>query len=137
MSTAEDAPATHKTPNLYMLHGNGLHVTYSTTSLDGTPHFDYHDIHNVKAFVGDEIRTEKTEIGTLVSVTIEPTVDGGSTSFSLLLPTVNLVNTDSAPINTIGITTRHRFSIVQSLNLGQTELYTVAQLTGAAQAVIF
>jgi hypothetical protein len=136
MSTVESTPI-QKTPDLYMLHGQGLRVTYSTTSFGGKPHFDYHDSHTTRSFVGDEIRTEKTEIGTLVSVTILLTVDSGSTSFGLLVPTVNLGTANSAPIHTIGITTRHKFSIPQSLNLGQTELYVVAQLTGTAQAVEF
>jgi hypothetical protein len=138
MSTSESTAAISKTPTLYMLHGHGLQVTYSTTSINGTPRFDYHDSHGTHAFVGDEqIRTQPTEIGTLVSVTIQLTVDSGSTSFTLLVPTVNLGKATSAPISTIGITTRHRFSINQSLNLGQTELYTVTHLTGTAEDVDF
>ena len=136
MSTPPQAPP-HKSPNLYIVHGHGLHVTYSTSGFDGKPHFDYHDSHGTHAFSGDQIRTEQTEIGTLVSVTIQLTVDSGSTSFSLLVPTVNLGSANSVPISTVGITTRHKFSIIQSLNLGQTELYSTTNLTGTAQAVVF
>lgn len=137
MSTPENEAAV-VTPTVYALHGHGLHVTYSTTSFDGTPRFDYHDNHRSLSFVGDEqIRSEQTEIGTLVSVTLQLTVDSGSTSFSLLVPTVNLGNAQSVPISTIAITTRHKFSIIPSLNLGQTELYTVTQLIGTAQDVQF
>jgi hypothetical protein len=137
MSTPANTAAGSKTPTQYMLHGHGLRVTFSTTSFDGTPRFDYHDNHRTHAFVGDEIRIEQTEIGMLVSVTIQLTVDSGSTSFSLLVPTVNLGTAISTPICTIGITTHHKFSLVPSLNLGQTEMYTVTQLTGTAQAVDF
>jgi hypothetical protein len=72
-----------------------------------------------------------------VSVTIDLTVDSGSTTFSLLVPTVNLGNAVSTPISTIGITTHHKFSLIPSLNLGQTEMYTVTQLTGTAEALDF
>jgi hypothetical protein len=137
MSTVEQKPVISKTPDLYILQCHGLQVSYSTTSIDGTPRFDYQDSHGTHAFVGDEIQSEETEIGTLVSVTIELTVDRGSTSFSLLVPSVNLGIANSAPISTVGITTRHKFAIPQSLNLGQTELYTVTQLAGSAQHVDF
>ncbi|HEV7807169.1 MAG TPA: hypothetical protein VGO80_15210 [Solirubrobacteraceae bacterium] len=137
MSTPEKSKAIGTSPTSYTLQGDGLHVSYSTTSFQGMPHFDYHDGHITQSFVGDEIRTEQTEIGTLVTVTIMLTADRGATSFSLLLPTVNVGPSKSASISTIGITTRHRFAIPVSLNLGQTELYTVTQLTGTAEDVDF
>jgi hypothetical protein len=31
------------TPDLYSLHGDQLRITYSTTSFDGKPRFDYQD----------------------------------------------------------------------------------------------
>jgi hypothetical protein len=78
-----------------------------------------------------------TEIGTMVTVTIFKTIDSGSTSFTLIVPHVNLDQATSVPIVTEGITTLHRFSIVPALNHGQTELYTVVRLTGTASAVEF
>jgi hypothetical protein len=137
MSTTKKTTPAVTTPTSYTLQGQGLHVSYSTTSFQGKPHFDYNDSHITQSFVGDEIRTEQTEIGTLVTVTIMLTVDRGATSFSLLLPTVNVGPSKSAPISTIGITTRHRFALPVSLNLGQTELYTVTQLTGTAEDIDF
>ena len=137
MSTTEKSTTPVSSPTSYTLQGLGVHVSYSTTSFKGEPHFDYHDTHITQSFVGDEIRTEQTEIGTLVTVTLMLTVDRGSTTFSLLLPTVNVGPSKSAPITTIGITTRHRFAIPASLNLGQTELYTVTQLMGTAEDIDF
>ncbi len=72
-----------------------------------------------------------------MTVTIRPTIDSGSTTFTLLVPTVNLDMDTSAPIHTIGITTQHRFSIIPALRQGQTELYRVTRLTGTASAVQF
>ncbi len=125
------------TPDLYQLHGDHLHITYSTTSFDGKPRFDYQDASQTLTFEGDQIRTVTTEIGALVTVTICMTIDRGSTTFTLFVPTVNLGSLNQAPVDTEGITTIHRFSIVPAFNQGQTELYTVAPLTGTASFVNF
>ncbi len=66
-------------PNLYQLQGQQIHVTYSTSSFDGKPRFDYQDANNSLHFVGDEIRSTSSEIGMLVSITIRKTIDTGST----------------------------------------------------------
>lgn len=126
-------------PNLYQLAGHGLHVSYTTTGFDGKPHFTYQDAHGAHSFAGDEITSTPTPIGTLVTVRLRLTIDAGSTTFSVLLPTVNLTDGvgHSAPIHTDGITTVHRFSVVPALNSGQTELYTFTALNGTASLVVF
>jgi hypothetical protein len=130
--------AAFTTPNLYQVHGGGIHVTYSTTGFDGKPHFTYQDAQGSHSFSGDQIKAVKTPIGDLVTVTIRPTVDSGSTSFSLLVPVVNLTGPGHpAPVRTEGITTVHRFSIVPAFNQGQTELYHVTTMIGMANQVVF
>jgi hypothetical protein len=125
-------------PNLYQLNGHHLHVSYSTTSFGGKPQFDYQDTRQTLHFEGDEIRTIDLEIGTLVTVSLQLTVDLGSTVFSLLVPHVNLdPSTKQSHIHTEGITTMRRFSLIPALNRGQTDLYSVIRLTGTAQAVEF
>jgi hypothetical protein len=139
MTTAASAPTSTPppTPNLYQLQGPHLHLTYATSGIDGKPHLTYQDAQQALHFTGDQIRTTATEIGTLVTVTIRLTVDAGSTSFTLLVPHVNLDQGRQAPIVTEGITTLHRFSLFPPANHGQTALYTVVSLTGTAQAVVF
>ena len=129
------APPIVVTPNLFHLHGNQITVTYAKSGIDGKPHFQYHDLQQTLNFSGDQVRAVETEIGTLVSVTIHTTVDSGSTSFSVLVPAVNLGKSESANIRAVGVTTLHRFSIVPALNVGQIELYTVTKLRGTAQHV--
>ncbi|QLE59542.1 hypothetical protein FD725_26225 [Nostoc sp. TCL26-01] len=125
-------------PTLYELQGENIKVVYSTTSFDGTPRFNYQDKQQTLQFVGeDQIRTVGLEIGTLVTVTIAKTVDRGSTSFSLLLPPVNLGQSNQAKIVTNGITTFNRFNVITHLNQGQTKFYRITNLTGTAQAVQF
>lgn len=126
-----------RAPNLYQVHGAHLHVTYATTSFTGGPRFTYQDANGTQSFEGDAIRTAETEIGTLVTVTIARTVDAGSTSFTLLVPRVNLGQANQVPITTEGVTTLHRFSIVPALNTGQLDVYRVVGLTGTASAVEF
>ena len=81
--------------------------------------------------------TLDSEIGTLVTVTIRLTVDTGSTSFTLVVPQVNLDQSNHAHITTFGVTALHRFSVVPAFNEGQTELYTVTELSGTAALVAF
>ena len=125
------------TPNLYQLSGNTVHVTYSTSGIDGKPHFHYQDSQHNLNFTGDEIRTVECDLGTVVSVTIQRTIDSGSTSFSVLIPRINLNSGETGHIRTDGILTIHRFSIVPALNHGQLDLYTVTRLRGTAQQVAF
>jgi hypothetical protein len=124
-------------PNLYQLAGDHLHVSYTTTGIDGQPHLTYQDATQTLSFRGEDIRTVSTEIGTLVSVSIRRTVDTGSTAFSLLLPGVALDATNSAAVTTQGIITIHRFSPVPAFNHGQKELYTSVALRGTARFVVF
>ncbi len=124
--------------NLYELHAKGLHITYSTSGLDGKPHLSYQNRKKTLNFTGDEIRTVGTEIGTLVSVSIVKTVDTGSTSFSLLLPAVNLDEiTLQAPIKIQGIVTEHKFSMIPTFNKGQRDNYKFVPLDGKAKFVNF
>jgi hypothetical protein len=125
------------TPNLFELRAKQLHISYSTSGIDGKAHFTYQDAQQTLSFKGDEIRALDTEIGTLVSVSIRRTVDTGSTTFSILIPTVNLDATRSANIATRGITTIHKFSMIPAFNSGQTEIYSTVILNGTARAVLF
>jgi hypothetical protein len=126
------------TPNVYELKGGQMHIRFSTTSKDGQPYFSYEEGSQSLSFKGSQIRQVKAELGTLVSVTIHMTVDAGSTTFTLLLPKVNLAEQNStAQIHTIGITTTHRFSVVPAFNHGQTEIYTTTELSGTGSLVAF
>jgi len=136
-NAAGQPPAGLRLPNLYQLHGEKLKISYSTSSIRGTPLFSYQDAHQSLNFHGEEIRTTTTDLGTLISVTIRKTIDAGSTTFTLLLPRVNLQQTITASITTEGITTEHRFSTVPLQNRGQLDNYTMTHLTGSAQSVVF
>ena len=125
-------------PNVYVLFGSGLSVTYTTTSLGGKPQFTYHSLPLTHTYTGDEITTEPSEaLGTLVSVTLALSPDAGSTTFTVLIPRVNLNAGETVQITTEGITTHHRFSIFPPAMHGQIDTYAVQELTGTAQQVMF
>ena len=92
-------------PTLYELSGNGILVTYSTSSFAGQPQFYYQDAFQSKQFTGKDIQTVDTVLGKLVTVFLVRTIDGGNTTFTLIVPTVNLPPSNFSNITTEGITT--------------------------------
>jgi hypothetical protein len=110
-----------------------LQVSYSVAG----PNLHYHQGALVQNFTGRDIRVvEVPDLGTSVSVTIHMMVDSGSTTFTMLLPRVNLPAPPAlpaaVPVTTDGVTTLHRFSTVLALEHGQQETYTVTPLQGTA-----
>src|SRR4051812_47985458 len=97
------------TPDLFQLTGSHIHITYTTSSIDGTPTMTYQDPYKGMSFSADEIRTVECDLGTLVSVTLRMTVDTGSTSLSVLIPRVRVEQGTLAAIHTECVTTVHRF----------------------------
>lgn len=129
--------ATNQQPDLYDFTGTNLKISYSTTGIDGKAHFSYKNGKTVLSFSGNEIRTVETEIGTLVSVTVSMTVDTGSTSFSVLIPKVNLDSKLKSTVKAQGFLTQHKFSMIPSFSTGQRDIYKVYPLTGTAKFVMF
>jgi hypothetical protein len=98
-------------PNRFILQSSdgNTKVDYETSSFIGQPTLNITPAHGpIRHFAGSQIRTRNTEIGTLVTVTTEMSVDTGSTSFSILIPAISLTST-SAPqkFSTDAIITSH------------------------------
>jgi hypothetical protein len=128
------------TPNEYTLSSTtGVRVTYVSTSMTGQPVLTYQDARGSRTFRGAEIRTTSSgDIGTIVSVTTHMTIDTGNTTFSLLLPRVNLPKMTAAePVTATGITTVHRFSVIATANMGQQDIMQPVELKGTARRIIF
>jgi hypothetical protein len=98
-------------PNSFVLQSNDgkTKVDYETTSFIGQPTLNLSQGPGpIRHFVGSQIRRVDTEIGTLVTVTTQITVDTGSTSFSLLVPAITLTSiSDHEPFTTDAIQTHH------------------------------
>jgi hypothetical protein len=99
-------------PNQFILQsGDGkTKVDYETSSLVGQPTLNLTQGPGgpIRHFAGSQIRLRNTEIGTLVTVTTQISVDRGSTSFSVLIPAISLTSTsDHQTFATEAIITTH------------------------------
>lgn len=81
-------------PNRFVLQSSDgtTKVDYETSSFIGQPTLNLMQGPGgpIRHFAGSQIRTLNSEIGTLVTVTTQLTVDTGSTSFSVLIPAISL-----------------------------------------------
>ena len=124
-------------PDLYELSCDGTTLTYSLGGSDRIPQLSYATGNRSYVLRGDEIRVAETEIGRLVTVSLEAVPDLHVITLTLLLPPVHLQNGESR-LRTDVITTTHRTSFGgPRLVKGQVITYETTTLTGAARAVAF
>ncbi len=125
------------TPNLYRLStpqgvSPEVCVDFATAAGGAIPGLRYESHGQTQTFSKDEVRVTECDLGALVSVTLNKTVDSGSVTFSLLVPPVNLGPTNQAPVHTYGVRTLHRLSTIPAFNEGQADSYTIIPLDGSA-----
>jgi hypothetical protein len=123
-------------PNLFELNGTGIAITYSTTSIDGTPRFTFKKGRQTLNFAGNQITRVDAGIGTLVSVVIAAVPDKSTTTFSVLLPRIQVTGSKRQAFRTIGITTVTDTSITGPV-AGVQQTYKVTPLRGSARLVAF
>jgi hypothetical protein len=122
--------------NLFELNGNLIHVTYSSTSILGGPLLSYRDDQRSLSFKGDEIRIQNTELGELITVTLESIPDLKTVLFSILLPIVTVMPQSSGTrIKVPGITTTNPTTIAGPPP-GPQQLYVLVNLRGTAQFIV-
>jgi hypothetical protein len=122
--------------NLFELNSSSIHVTFSSTSISGDPIFSYRDNQRSLSFRGEDIRLQDTEIGQLVTVTLEVIPDLKTVTFSLILPVVTVMHQSSGiRIKVPGITTTNPTTIAGP-PLGPQSLYSIVNLRGTAQFVV-
>jgi hypothetical protein len=128
-------------PNRFVLKSidGSTKVDYETSSFIGQPILNLTQgpgLGPIRHFAGSQIRRRNTEIGTLVTVTTQVTVDTGSTSFSVLIPSITLKATsDHESFATEAIVTSH--SGPNSVpSTGVHETYRFIQLQGEASFVL-
>jgi len=127
--------------NNYSLNGieqkhKDIYIDYTTTSFPGLPIFKYKDSKDTHSFIGDEIRTQKTEIGTIVTVTLESVPDYQDIKLTLLVPVIN-INGPATDFKTIAIRTTSKTTIIgENLVKGAVQSYEVIELQGTANKII-
>jgi len=122
-------------PNQYQLTSDGLQITYTPSNDNGQPQLGYQGSHGNLTFTANDIRSEETVPGTLITIFLVRTVDTGSVTLTLLLPGVNLAGTTEQPIQTIAIETQNLFSILDRNKARQTQTYQVYNLQGTARYI--
>jgi hypothetical protein len=123
-------------PNEYTLAGGGVTINFVTDGFLGRPTLSYKDKHHALHFKGPEIRLLPTEIGGLVSVTLKMTIDAGSTSFSFLIPVIELADRQAEQkFETVGVRTEHKTALVLP-GTGLREIYEIHKVEGIARSVI-
>ncbi|MEA2187757.1 MAG: hypothetical protein QOK16_2768 [Solirubrobacteraceae bacterium] len=136
-NAAADPTQQTPTPNQYHLHARHLSVSYFPEGFDVGPTptagpivLTYRDSHQALSFRKDAVSViDVPGLGTIVTVVLVADHDQGSTTFSLLVPRVELPGAQSAPIHTEAITAIHKGFIRLT---GQDQTYTVTALCGTA-----
>lgn len=122
--------------NTFELSGKSIHVSYTSTGIAGQPTFSYRDNQLSRSFSGEEIRVADTELGQLITVTLEAIPDFKVVTFTLALPivTVPQINTPIG-ITVPGITVTNLTTIggPKLLGPGPEKLYSIVNMRGTAQ----
>lgn len=124
--------------NRYVLQGDQLEVTYDETTFTGQAQLIYQVVQGGDAltFTADRLSAKESDIGTLVTVTLEAIPDNKRSLFTLLIPTINVTGTNGVPFETVAIYTTVRDSIIGPDGVGgAVESYKCVQLEGTAQFV--
>jgi hypothetical protein len=122
--------------NLFELSSSSIHVTYSSTSILGGPLLSYRDSQLSLSFRGQDIRIQDTEVGQLISVTLESIPDLKTVTFSLILPIVTVMQQSSGTrIKVVGLTTTEPTTIAGPPP-GPQKLYSAVTLRGTAQFIV-
>ena len=126
------------TANLYEVNGGGVRVSYATTSLNGLPRLSYHERGVDAEFIGDEISTERTGLGSEVTVVLKSTEDLEAVTVTLLIPEINMdAESEVVHFSTVTIWTTNHTSIGgPGMVHGPLRTYRAKELRGTAKRVI-
>ena len=101
--------------NKFTLKVDRVEVSYTIGATPGISALIYKDQKMSKEFEANEIHTDSTTLGSLLTVTVEVTVDHGGTTFSFFLPSLH-VSARAIEFNTIGIYKEVRGQVVAVAN---------------------
>ena len=122
--------------NLFELFGDSIQVSFSSTNILGGSILSYRDPQRSLFFRGEEIRSQDTELGELITVTLEAIPDFRTITFSLILPTVTVMSQSSGTyIRVPGVTATNPTTLAGAPP-GPERLYAVVMLQGTAQFIV-
>ena len=120
--------------NKFTLSGDQVDVSYTIGANPSFPALTYRDETISKDFLPNAIHTDPTELGNLVTVALEVTIDSGGTTFSVFLPTFDVPLGQSVEFKTIGIYKEVRGPVI--LPAQQRVTWRTIQMYGTAETVI-
>ena len=123
--------------NLFLLAGGGIEIRYSTSSFTGQPQLSYEDGQRNMTFTGSELRVVESEIGALVTVTLDEVPDLETLTLTLLTPPIYVPGGEEG-YETWAILTTHHTNIGGAGHVqGPLKSYRPIELRGTAQSVDF
>jgi hypothetical protein len=119
--------------NKFVLKHHHVEVEYTLGLTPGLRALTYKDGPNVKAFKANEITTDQTALGSLISIPLVNTIDTGGERFGFFLPHIDVPSGQTDKFNTAGV--YQKFSGPNSLpHLPPS--WRCIELHGTAQTVI-
>jgi hypothetical protein len=132
---AEDGGFGLEQANLFELASRSIQVTFSSTSITGRPLLSYRDHYLQLNFEGEEIDIRDTQIGQLITVTLETIPDLRTVTFTLISPLVNVMRQSGGiRVSVPGIRTITHTPLVPGP--GAEKNYVIVKLEGTAQFVV-
>jgi hypothetical protein len=119
--------------NKFVLKGSGVEVDYTIGANPALPALVYADGAFHKSFKPNEILTDNTGLGELVSVALILSVDTGGQRFGFFLPMINVARGQTAHFHTVGV--YETFSGPNSVP-HRPSTWRCIELAGTAQSVI-
>ncbi|HST80461.1 MAG TPA: hypothetical protein VLL08_01830 [Kineosporiaceae bacterium] len=124
--------------NLFDVSGP-VRVNFSRSSIAGRPQLSYQDTEFDLNFQGEELEIVSTQIGDLVTVTIQSIVDAFDRRITLLVPTIRLAAGEQVEFETVLLETTDRSGafVPAPGPAGALQSYRIHQLQATAQHVEF
>jgi hypothetical protein len=119
--------------NLYVLSDKDMSIKYFSGDADSPPTLSFENALYDKQYTGEEVEVTETILGSVVTVYVDANPDLNVLTFSLLVPDVNIENSEEESVTTIGIMTNSLTSIAgPDLVDGQIDFYEAHTLVGTA-----
>src|SRR5271157_5037330 len=118
--------------NKFVLKHHHIEVDYTIGITPGLPALIYKDGHSVKNFQANEITTDQTALGSLVSVALVKSIDIGGERFGFFLPQLDVPSGQTERFTTAGV--YDQFSGPDSIPR-RPQSWTCIELHGTAQTV--
>ena len=119
--------------NKFVLKGSGVEVDYTIGASFAIPALVYTDGAFQKKFKPNEIVSDDTGLGGMVSVALILTIDAGGERFGFFLPLIDVARGQTAHFHTVGI--YETFSGPNSVP-HRPSTWRCIEMTGTAQSVI-